>query len=140
SPRTNVSSRSTSRIRSRSSRWTCSRRSSRTGRALVRYPRATARPSAHAPRLSAGRAVVKILERKAERLVDDAERASIYRRIGETKRDMLEDPKGATIAYERALELDGESTFTLDSLIELCERGDDHRKLVELYRRRIELT
>jgi tetratricopeptide (TPR) repeat protein len=53
---------------------------------------------------------------------------------------MLEDPKGATSAYERALELDGESTFTLDSLIELYERGDDHRKLVELYRRRIELT
>ena len=68
-------------------------------------------------------ALVKILEKKAELIVDDSERASIYRRIGETKRDMLEDPKGATIAYERALELDGESTFTLDSLIELYERG-----------------
>jgi tetratricopeptide (TPR) repeat protein len=85
-------------------------------------------------------ALVRILEKKAELIVDDAERASIYRRIGETKRDMLEDPKGATAAYERALELDGESTFTLDSLIELYERGDDHRKLVDLYRRRIELT
>jgi tetratricopeptide (TPR) repeat protein len=85
-------------------------------------------------------ALVKILEKKADLIADDSERASLYRRIGETKRDMLEDPKGATIAYERALELDGESTFTLDSLIELYERGDDHRKLVELYRRRIELT
>ena len=54
---------------------------------------------------------------------DDGERASFLRRIGETKRDMLEDKSGATVAYERALELDPESTFTIDSLIELYERA-----------------
>jgi tetratricopeptide (TPR) repeat protein len=84
--------------------------------------------------------VVKILNRKVDLVVDDGERASLLRRVGETKRDMLEDPHGAIIAYERALELDPESTFTLDSLIELYERGTDHRTLVELYRRRFELA
>jgi tetratricopeptide (TPR) repeat protein len=44
----------------------------------------------------------------------------------------------ATLAYERALELDPESTFTIDSLIDLYEKGDDHLKLVDLYRRRVE--
>jgi tetratricopeptide (TPR) repeat protein len=85
-------------------------------------------------------ALVKILGRKAELVGDDADRASLLRRVGETKRDMLDDMRGATLAYERALELDPESTFTIDSLIELYERGEDHRKLVELYRRRVELT
>ncbi|HKQ71040.1 MAG TPA: tetratricopeptide repeat protein, partial [Polyangiaceae bacterium] len=90
--------------------------------------------------LSDWEALVKILSKKADLVADDEGRASLLRRIGETKRDMLEDARGATVAYERALELDPESTFTIDSLIELYERGDDHRKLVELYRRRVELT
>jgi len=90
--------------------------------------------------LSDWAAVVKILERKAELTANDADRASLFRRIGETKRDMLDDARGATAAYESALELDSESTFTIDSLIELYERGNDHKKLVELYRRRVELS
>jgi tetratricopeptide (TPR) repeat protein len=84
--------------------------------------------------------LVRILNRKVDLVVDDAERASLLRRVGETKRDMLEDPRGAIVAYERALELDPESTFTIDSLIELHERSNDHRTLVELYRRRYEVA
>jgi tetratricopeptide (TPR) repeat protein len=90
--------------------------------------------------LSDWEALVGILEKKADLVPEDDARASLLRRIGETKRDMLDDPNGATAAYERALELDAESTFTIDSLIELYERGSDHRKLVELYRRRVELS
>jgi len=90
--------------------------------------------------LSDWESVVKILGRKVDLVADDDERASLLRRIGETKRDMLDDPRGATVAYERALDFDPESTFTIDSLIELYERGTEHRKLVELYRRRVELT
>jgi len=90
--------------------------------------------------LSDGRRSSKILEKKADLVSDDADRASFLRRIGETKRDMLDDARGGTLAYERALELDPESTFTIDSLIELYERGDDHQKLRELYRRRVDLA
>ncbi|HEX9296756.1 MAG TPA: hypothetical protein VF881_13015, partial [Polyangiaceae bacterium] len=85
-------------------------------------------------------ALVKILERKANLVPSDEDRASLHRRIGEIKRDMLEDIAGAIESYERALELETESTFTIDSLIDLYERGVDHEKLVELYRRRVELT
>jgi golgin subfamily B member 1 len=90
--------------------------------------------------LSDWQVLVRILTKKADLVADDSERASLLRRIGETKRDMLDDPRGAILAYEHALELDPESAFTLDSLIDLFERAGDHRRMVELYRRRVELA
>jgi golgin subfamily B member 1 len=90
--------------------------------------------------LSDWQVLVRVLTKKVDLVSDDSERASLLRRIGETKRDMLDDPRGAIVAYEHALELDPESTFTIDSLIDLFERTDDHRRLVELYRRRVELA
>src|SRR6185295_17387320 len=47
-------------------------------------------------------ALVGILEKKADLVPEDEARASLLRRIGETKRDMLDDAKGAITAYERA--------------------------------------
>jgi hypothetical protein len=44
-------------------------------------------------------------------LVGDEERASTWRRIGEAKRDMLDDAAGAVEAYERAYELEPASAF-----------------------------
>jgi len=83
--------------------------------------------------------VVRALTAKADLLLDDEERASAWRRIGEAKRDMLEDPAGAIEAYERALELEPDSAFTVDCLIDLREGRDDAEPLVELYQRRVEL-
>ncbi|HEX2675014.1 MAG TPA: tetratricopeptide repeat protein, partial [Polyangiales bacterium] len=42
--------------------------------------------------------------------------------------------------YEKALELDPGSAFTVDCLIELYEAKNDAARLVELYQRRVELT
>lgn len=84
--------------------------------------------------------LVRVLTAKADLLLDDAERASVWRRVGEAKRDMLEDRRGAVQAYERSLELEPESAFTIDSLIELYANGKDPRRLVELYQRRVELV
>ena len=53
---------------------------------------------------------------------------------------MLDDAEGAIAAYERALELDPESAFTVDCLIELYEAKGDAARLVELYQRRVELA
>ena len=64
--------------------------------------------------------LVRVLDRKAELVPDDETRASTWRRVGEAKRDMLDDLPGAIDAYERALELEPASTFTLDSLIALA--------------------
>ncbi len=84
-------------------------------------------------------ALVRVLQKRAELTNDDEERASLCRRIGEARRDMLEDPQGAIDAYERALELEPESAWTLDNLIPLYEERNDAARLVDLYRRRVEL-
>ncbi|MDB4944088.1 MAG: domain protein putative component of TonB system [Labilithrix sp.] len=83
--------------------------------------------------------LVRVLAKRAELTNDDEERASLWRRIGEARRDMLEDPQGAIDAYERALELEPSSAFTLDNIIALYEERNDAARLVDLYRRRVEL-
>ncbi len=82
----------------------------------------------------------RVLTAKAELVLEDDERASIFRRVGEARRDMLDDRTGAIAAYERAAELDPESTFTVDCLIDLYETKGDAARLVELYQRRVELA
>ena len=84
--------------------------------------------------------LVRVLTAKADLLLDDSERASVWRRVGEAKRDMLEDADGAIQAYERALDLEASSAFTIDCLIELYEGKRDAPRLVELYQRRVELS
>src|SRR5580658_6712656 len=83
--------------------------------------------------------LVRVLTKKADLLGDDEARASTWRRIGEAKRDMLDDPDGAVAAYERALELEPTSALTLDYLLDLLEAKRGSSRTVELYRRRIEL-
>jgi tetratricopeptide (TPR) repeat protein/DNA-directed RNA polymerase subunit F len=83
--------------------------------------------------------VISVLEKKSV-IASDDENASIQRRIAETKLDMLDDVEGAIAAYERALELDPRSAFTIDRLIELYEPRDAARRLVELYHQRVELS
>ena len=83
--------------------------------------------------------LVRVLAKRAELTNDDEERASLWRRIGEARRDMLDDPQGSIDAYERALELEPESAFTLDNIITLYEDRNDAARLVDLYRRRVEL-
>ena len=89
--------------------------------------------------LSDWQSLVRVLVRKTELVPDDETRASTWRRVGEAKRDMLEDLPGAIEAYERALELESGSTFTIDNLIALYEQKNDASRLVDLYRRRVEL-
>lgn len=83
--------------------------------------------------------LVRVLAKRAGLTNDDEERASLWRRIGEARRDMLDDPQGAIDAYERALELEPTSAFTLDNIIALYEDRNDAARLVDLYRRRVDL-
>ncbi len=82
----------------------------------------------------------RVLTAKVELVLGDDERASIWRRIGEGRRDMLDDRQGAITAYENASSLDPGSSFTIDCLIELYEAKSDPSRLVELYQRRVELA
>ncbi|WP_394849047.1 tetratricopeptide repeat protein [Pendulispora brunnea] len=81
----------------------------------------------------------RVLGKRAELTTDDEQRASTWRRIGEVRRDMLEDGNGSIDAFERALELEPDSAFTMDRLIELYEAKNDPARLINLYRRRVEL-
>jgi tetratricopeptide (TPR) repeat protein len=83
--------------------------------------------------------LVRVLAKRSEQMGDE-DRASAWRRIGEVERDMLDNAGEAITAYERALEIEPESTFTVDSLISLHDAKNDVPRLVELYKRRIELT
>jgi tetratricopeptide (TPR) repeat protein len=89
--------------------------------------------------LSDWQTLVWVLGKKAELVVDDEERARTCRRIGEARRDMLDDAPGAIDAYERALELEPQSAATIDNLLDLYEAKNDSTRLVDLYRRRVEL-
>lgn len=84
-------------------------------------------------------ALVRVLAKRAELTNDDEERASLWRRIGEARRDMLDDAQGAIEAYERALELEPESAWTIDNLIMLYEGRNDAARLVALYKKRVDL-
>lgn len=89
--------------------------------------------------LSDWRTLVRVLLRKAELVSDDESRASTWRRIGEARHDMLDDTDGAIAAFERAFELEPSNAATVDQLISLHERKKDASRLVDLYRRRVEL-
>jgi tetratricopeptide (TPR) repeat protein len=89
--------------------------------------------------LSDWQTLIGVLEKKSD-IASDEENAGIWRRIAETKLQMLEDEEGAIKAYERALELDPESAVTVDALVSLYEPRDTAERLVELYARRVELA
>ncbi len=83
--------------------------------------------------------VVSVLEKKVDG-APDSEAAEHLRRLGLVQSDMLDDASAATKAYERALELEPDSTATIDRLLELYEASDNSSRLVELYARRVELS
>jgi tetratricopeptide (TPR) repeat protein len=84
-------------------------------------------------------ALIAVLEKKSA-IASDDENSAIWRRIAAIKLDMLEDVPGAIAAYEKALELDAESTATIESLIALYDPGRDAKRLVVLFARRVELA
>ncbi len=81
-----------------------------------------------------------VLVAKAELVLDDEERASTWRRVGEGRRDMLDRRAGAIDAYEKALEFEPDSAFTMDCLIELHEADKTASRLVDLYQRRVDVA
>ena len=89
--------------------------------------------------LSDWESFVKALIEKADLLSSVEEQASCWRQVGEARRDMLEDAAGAIVAYERALELEPDNTFTIECLIELLESTGGFGRMVDLLVRRMEL-
>lgn len=90
--------------------------------------------------LSDWAAMVRALEQRLVHALGDDERASLHRRIAELRRDMLDDPDGAVVAYEAALVDEPGSAFTVDRLLELLEAKGASPRRLELLRRRAELA
>lgn len=81
-----------------------------------------------------------VLVAKAELVYDAEERASLWRRAAEGRRDMLNRPLDAIAGYEKALEFEPDSAFTVDCLIDLYETYKNPKRLVELYELRVDLS
>jgi tetratricopeptide (TPR) repeat protein len=81
-----------------------------------------------------------VLVAKAELVYESEDRASLWRRAAEGRRDMLNKPIEAIAAYEKALEFEPDSGFTVDCLIELYETYKNPKRLVELYELRVDLS
>jgi golgin subfamily B member 1 len=81
-----------------------------------------------------------VLVAKAELVYGSDERASLWRRAAEGRRDMLNKPIEAIAGYEKALEFEPDSAFTVDCLIDLYEIHKNPKRLVELYELRVDLS
>ncbi|MFO0572015.1 MAG: hypothetical protein U0263_40705 [Polyangiaceae bacterium] len=104
-------------------------------------PRSAGEDGAAGDLLSDWPVLVNVLTSKAEYVLDDEERASLAGGVWARRSATCSKIEGGAIAaYERALELDGESAFTVDCLIDLRERSGEPGILVELYQRRVELS
>lgn len=83
--------------------------------------------------------VTTVIEKKVED-ASDADAADLLRRLGGVQAEMLDDRAAAIKAYERALELEPDSSKTIDYLLPLYEEETVSERLVELYARRVELA
>ncbi len=84
--------------------------------------------------------VVGLLERRLDVASDDAERASLARKVGQVYRTHLSDSRAAIEAYEAALDFEEANTETLDALEQLYEQDDRVEALRSLLQRRCELV
>ncbi len=88
--------------------------------------------------LSDWEGLVRVLERKVERAMDDEQRKALLHEIGEYQRDMLGNAAAATIAFKRALDLDPANSVALEALDDLYSAANDSRALTEILRQRLE--
>lgn len=89
--------------------------------------------------LSDWEGLVRVLERKVERSLDDEQRKSLLHEIGEYQRDMLGNNEAAIHAFRRALELDPSDGVALEALDDLYSASGDARALADVLRQRLEI-
>ncbi len=78
--------------------------------------------------------LVTVLQRKAENADIPSDRSAVLQRLGDLKRDMLDDARGAIDVYEKAIEITPDSTGTLDRLIELYDSPEAPKRGAGAYR------
>jgi tetratricopeptide (TPR) repeat protein len=83
--------------------------------------------------------LVGVLERKAQRSYDAAERGELLRRAGSVLEELIGDRQRAIEAYRGALVEDEMDDIALESLDRLYASGQEHEPMADVLRRRIEL-
>ncbi|MBN1769903.1 MAG: tetratricopeptide repeat protein [Deltaproteobacteria bacterium] len=81
------------------------------------------------------RLLVEVVEAVEEREV----RLRLWLKVATIRENFLSDPKGATLAYQKALEADGTALDALDALERLFESEERHEELQDIYRRRVSI-
>jgi tetratricopeptide (TPR) repeat protein len=89
--------------------------------------------------LSDWEGLVRVLERKVERSLDDDQRKALLHEIGEYQRDMLGNSDAAVEAFKRALELDPNNGIALEALDDLYSGRNEHHALADVLRQRLEI-
>ena len=82
---------------------------------------------------------VDVLERKVARSLDDDHRRFLLHTVGESQRDMLNNPAAAIHAFRRALEIDPTDLVALEALDGLLSQRGDHRGLAEVLQQRLDV-
>ncbi|MDB4928055.1 MAG: domain protein putative component of TonB system, partial [Myxococcaceae bacterium] len=82
---------------------------------------------------------VEVLERKVARSLDDEHRRFLLHTVGESQRDMLNNPAAAIHAFRRALELEPSDLVALEALDGLLSQRGDHRGLAEVLQQRLDV-
>ncbi len=82
---------------------------------------------------------IDVLERKVTRSHDDEHRRFLLHTIGESQRDMLNNPAASIHAFQRALELDPGDLVSLEALDGLLTQRGDHRGLAEVLQQRLDV-
>ena len=82
---------------------------------------------------------VDVLERKVARSLDDDHRRFLLHTVGESQRDMLNNPAASIHAFRRALEIDPTDLVALEALDGLLSQRGDHRGLAEVLQQRLDV-
>lgn len=89
--------------------------------------------------LSDWEGLVHVLERKAERSLDDEQKKALLHEIGEYQRDMIGDADKAVDAFKRAQDIDPSNAIALAALDDLYAARNDHQALSDVLRQRIDI-
>ncbi len=83
--------------------------------------------------------LVSVLERKAEREMDDQVRVGLLHEIGEYQFHMIGNPAAAIHAYRRALDADPTDAIALEALDDLYSNANDSRALADILAQRLDV-
>ncbi len=84
------------------------------------------------------RGLVEVLDRKVERTYEPEARAELLRQAASVLEELLGDPKGAIVLYQRASDEDPNDVIALEALDRLYASSSNDEKLAEVLLRRME--